>query len=337
MTPELRRRLTHLHLRRIAHGTRPILLGPWRSELGFEGLYWLPFLRWFVKTYAVDPKRFVAVTRGGASVLYGTTAIDLYRVRSVEAVRLENQYDWQGSKLQKQTQMTAWDRDVLKEAAAQVLGRGERYAVLHPSWMYWALAPFWDEQRGMSYLASMTDYAPITKPKRLDQDLPAKYVAMKWYDRATFPLHDTQVQALVRDMTSTIAAQAPVVLLTGTPDSDDHRDPEIRHPNVTVVPAARPDDNLAQQIRILAHAEAFVGTYGGMAQLALRVGVPSVSVYKQWGGTAHAHLSLSSLLSKRTNVPFLVGSCDDVQAWKKVVSVPMLAQPQPQPLEAMAQ
>ena len=26
--------------------TRPILLGPWRSELGFEVLYWIPFLAW---------------------------------------------------------------------------------------------------------------------------------------------------------------------------------------------------------------------------------------------------------------------------------------------------
>lgn len=327
MRAELRRLAVRAYLRRLSLSNAPILLGPWRSEVGFEGLYWLPFLRWAIKTYGIAPARLVHVTRGGAGVLYGTEGIDLYQLRSVDTVRLENQYDWQRTKLQKQTVMTTWDRHVLKEAAAQVLGRGERYHVLHPSWMYWALAPFWDEQRGMDYLQSMTDYQPIPKVKRLDVELPAKYVAMKWYDRATFPAQEPAVQDWIGQVVTVIGAQTPIVLLTGHPATDDHADVRIEHPSVHVIPAASAETNLAQQIRILSHADAFIGTYGGMAQLALRLGVPSCSFYRQWGGTSHAHLSLSSWLSKRSGVPFLCGSVDDGQAWRRIVSLPtMVAQ-----------
>ncbi len=30
----------------IAAGTRPIAVGPWLGEVGFELLYWVPFVRW---------------------------------------------------------------------------------------------------------------------------------------------------------------------------------------------------------------------------------------------------------------------------------------------------
>lgn len=335
MSPSLRRLAVRAFGRRLALSSKPILVGPWRSELGFEGLYWIPFLRWFIRTHGIDPNRLVTLTRGGAAILYGTASIDLYRLRSVDAVRIENQYDWQRTQLQKQVACTAWDRDVLKEAAAQVLGRGESYHVLHPSWMYWALAPFWDEDMGPKYLSLMTDYTPIAKPQRLQTILPAHYVAMKWYERTTFPLQDPEVQRFIRETVSILGAQAKIVVLSGHPATDEHRDPVINHPNILTLPPTAPEDNLAQQIQVLAHADAFVGTYGGVSQLALRLGVPSISVYRQFGGTALAHLHLSDLLSKKTNVPFLCGSLDDAAAWRKALSVPVLKAPEPVMTEAV--
>lgn len=323
MSPEHRRTLTRLYLKRLARSKKPIVLGPWRSEVGFESLYWLPFLRWAAQYAGLSPKRFLAVTRGGAGLLYGCAEHDLFQLRSVEEVRLENQYDWQHAQLQKQMRCTDWDRDVLKSAAAKVLGRGEQYHILHPSWMYWALEPFWNEQRGMGYLASMTDYAPITKMPYPTIELPPKYVAMKWYARATFPAHHPPVRDAVAQITGMVAAQTPVVLLSGHPDVDDHADIDVQHPNVIRLPRVSAEQNLGQQIQVLAHATAFVGTYGGMAQLALRLGVPSVSLYHEFGGTAHAHLALSSAISKKTKVPFLTGSIEDAALWRQVLSVPV--------------
>ena len=49
---------------------RPIIVGPWLSETGFELLYWIPFLAW-AKTYGnFDPEQLVVVSRGGAAPWY---------------------------------------------------------------------------------------------------------------------------------------------------------------------------------------------------------------------------------------------------------------------------
>jgi hypothetical protein len=327
LSPEARRTITRLFLRRLRASNKPIMLGVWRSEVGFEALYWLPFLRWASAYAEIDPKRFVSVTRGGANLLYGTSGVDLFTLRSVEEVRHENQYDWQRTKLQKQVACTAWDRDVLKSAATKVLGRGESYHILHPSWMYWALEPFWSEARGLTYLQSMTDYTPIGKVPPVSLTLPTKYVAMKWYARATFDPRVPAVRDAIAQITGIVGAQTPIVLLTGSPDVDDHSDCDVQHPAVIRLPAVAPEHNLAQQISVLAKATAYVGPYGGMAQLALRLGVPSVSLYHEFGGTAHAHLALSSAISKKTKVPFLAGSIDDATMWRQVLSIP--AQPKP--------
>jgi hypothetical protein len=321
VSPRLRRLAVLAYFRRLALDSKPILVGPWRSELGFESMYFLPFLRWAIKAAGIQPERLLVVTRGGAGVLYGLPSVDLYRLRSVDYVRQENGYDSARTGLQKQVLRTAWDNDVLKEAAALTFGRGQKFHVLHPSWMYWALSPFWEQQRGTNYLASMTDYELLPKPAK-PAELPESYVAMKWYARHTFPYPHPETQDLVAKVAGAIAARTPVVLLTSGIKADDHTDIVVKGPNITLLPEVSPDQNLALQLSVMAHATACVGVYGGMMQTALRMGVPSVSFYQHFGGTAHAHLSLSSYLSQRSGVPFVVGSLADAHLWKQVLMKP---------------
>src|SRR5215468_11398604 len=57
-------------LRTAVNGTAPIIVGPWLSEVGYEVLYWVPFLRWFSDRYHVDPSRLTVVSRGGVAGWY---------------------------------------------------------------------------------------------------------------------------------------------------------------------------------------------------------------------------------------------------------------------------
>ena len=54
----------------IASAGRTILAGPWLSEVGFETLYWVPFLRWVKAAFRLDASRVVAVSRGGVASWY---------------------------------------------------------------------------------------------------------------------------------------------------------------------------------------------------------------------------------------------------------------------------
>jgi hypothetical protein len=329
----LRRLAVKAYLQRLALDDKPILVGPWRSEVGFEALYWIPFLKWCAKH--VDWRRFVPVTRGGAHVLWDgkfDEAVDLYSLRTVTEVRRENLWDWSRTKLQKQMRVTEWDKQVLWEAADRACGRGAKYHILHPSWMYWALGPFWDEDRGLKYLLSMTDYTPLPRPllpkePGLDQPmlgwLPDRFVAMKFYGRATFPWPHPDTHAFVSQISGAIASQVPIVLLNSGHAGDEHGDIHVSGPNIHKLPSVPPEQNLALQAAVLGKAIAFVGTYGGVAQLALRMGIPSCSFWSEFGGTAEAHLTLSHLLSHRLKVPFLTGSIADVQMWRQIVSLPV--------------
>src|SRR5215510_1225626 len=49
---------------------RLLVAGPWLSEVGFETLYWVPFLHWLKMAFKVDPARVIAVSRGGVGSWY---------------------------------------------------------------------------------------------------------------------------------------------------------------------------------------------------------------------------------------------------------------------------
>lgn len=305
----------------------PILVGPWRSEVGFESLYWTPFLRFIAGKVKGFTGRASVVTRGGLAPLYRDVAasgFDLYALRDLKDVRRENLYDAQvrqKGKTIKQLEITDWDTAVLEDAA-HALGIAGLYHTVHPAWMYWALSPFWDEQRGLNYVGAMTDYAPLPKLKVTADNLPPKYVAVKFYGRATFPYPHPSVAEYVQRTVAALAARIPVVTLGVGGVHDDHVDVPISGPNIYSLPQDIPaEKNLEVQAAVISHASAFVGTYGGVAQLALRLGVPSYSVYAEWKGTAHAHLSLSSWLSKVTKVPFVVQSMHESSFTEQVLGV----------------
>ena len=135
----LRRRLLEaqwaLYAKRLQRSSRPIVLGPWRSELGFELLYWIPFLHAFVKRYRIDPNRLITLGRAGSASWYGTAGTgDLYEHMPLEAVRALTVQASQQTGSIKQQDDPAWERAVC-ELATTTIGL-KQYHRLSPSWMY---------------------------------------------------------------------------------------------------------------------------------------------------------------------------------------------------------
>ena len=48
------------------NGTGDVIVGPWTGEVGFELLYWIPFLNWLCEQ-GLDSRRFIVVSRGGTA------------------------------------------------------------------------------------------------------------------------------------------------------------------------------------------------------------------------------------------------------------------------------
>lgn len=315
-----------LFARHLAASQRPILCGPFRSEVGFEITYWIPFLHNFRERYGISRDRLVAVGRGGSAAWYDMAgSADLYERMSVEEARTLSVQASQTTGSMKQNQTPAWERQVCA-LTANGLGITD-YHVLSPSWMYGLVAPFWEGRQSLNWLDSyllqaVKMHAPALDPE-LAAKLPPKYVAMRWYARPTWPLRE-DLRLWTRRCVEAIAKQTPVVLVDAGFHTDDHADIALGNiPNVlklSDLTTMTSLNNLAIQSSVIAKASAYVGTYGGMAQGAMRWGVPTVAFYDQFGQTAPAHLHLTQSLSLRTGVPFIAGRPGDLDQVLALVS-----------------
>lgn len=331
MTPRAQSLAVRAYLRYLKTTKGPIILGPFRSELGFEVLYWTPFLNWALKYAGIQKERCIALSRGGMGHLYPAAhQVDLYALRGVDAVRLENQVDIQTRKILKQTTITAWDKSVAREAVERVHKAGTRFHWIHPSWMYWLFDGFWNEQVTYPHIAKHTRFDPLPMPSLPNgMTLPEKFVAVRFYERATLPLQP-DIKVVLKEMVQRIAQHRPVVVLSQPHFVDDHVDLPLKGDNIFLLPTVAPEENLLLQAAVLARSEAFVGTYGGVAQWALRYKKPSLSVYAHFGGTAMAHRMLSHLLSAQMKVPFEVMELSALKLWQAALGPLVEQKPQTQ-------
>lgn len=286
-------------LERMAASGRPILVGPWTGEVGFELLYWVPFVRWFVEHFGVDPSRLVVVSRGGPVSWYGDLGsryIDVLEFLNAEHLA-------EPMKTRKQRRVGERDRRVLQSARARV---GGAVSILHPMYVYEMARGYFDGFMGVRSVLDFLRHSRITPPPRtLVPGLPDQYVAAKFYFSAAFP--DTPANRLFVDtLLAQIASRWPVVLLDHGIEVDDHsgygrgRYPDLASLGADITPA----NNLQVQTAVVGHARAFVGTYGGFSYLAPLCGVSTVAFHSEEEFYLH-HRHLADAVFSRLHVPAL--------------------------------
>jgi hypothetical protein len=275
-------RQVEARVRRTAGSGRPLILGPWFSEVGFEVLYWVPFLRWLKAEHNWDPARVVAISRGGVRSWYGDLAgsyveiFDCMDPGSFARRNLARREMADGS--HKQLEMSALDRDILDEAKRRTGIRDA--AVVHPSDMYLLLRNYWLGHRPISYVEERTRHAVRNVPDTFDlSSLPREYVAVKAYTAQSLP--DTpRNRDVLRALIGHLASFTNVVTLDTGLQLDDHDDYRLdQHPRVFNLSALMtPGNNLELQTQVIARARAFVGTCGSLTWLAPLLGVPTVAL-----------------------------------------------------------
>jgi hypothetical protein len=294
---------------RLQRSKRPVLVGPWRGEVGFEALYWIPFLR----KLGIGPERLIPITRGGAHVWYPAQRhVELFSLRTPKDIRVENTLQVMRTGMLKPYAWTDFDRAVVREAAAS-LGLTD-YHVLHPSWLYALLDDYWEQRRGLTWLGRHVDITTFPNLTIDGLTLPDSFVAVRFYARATYPMLDVGM-TVAKETVKQIAKQHHVVLLNPGIHADDHLDFELAGPNVSRLSdlaTVTPENNLAVQSAVLSKALGFVGTYGGLAQLALLYKKPTVSFYTDWHGTAIAHKHYADAIATQLGVSCQVLRVTDV-------------------------
>ncbi len=270
----------------VAAGSAPIVAGPWLAEVGYEVLYWVPFLRWFADAYRVPPERLIVISRGGVADWYAPFAgryLDLLDLMTPEELAAGNAARQAGEERggQKQSAAGAFDRRILDAAGIRLGLRSSQ--VCHPSLLFRLFRHVWYGNLPLDFFWTRTRYVrqvPTWDTSGLPPGLPDDFIAVKFYSGTALPQTPSN-EALVRAIVSRVATVAPVITLDADFGLDEHRDFDVRGlPNVI---SARewmaPGSNLGVQSRLIARSRLFVGTCGGLAWLAPFLGVPTTAVY----------------------------------------------------------
>jgi hypothetical protein len=281
---------------RLHHSGKPIIIGPWLSEVGFEILYWIPFLHW-VKSYRhFDPERLVVVSRGGVEPWYreiGGRYVDLFDLYSPEEYREKNELRMAETK-QKQHVMSAFDEEIIRHVKISADVRDAE--VLHPMYMYRLFYPYWKSQASMNLIDAFTGYRRLQplEPTDLERRLPREYFAMRFYFNDAFP-ETEENRAFVAKLISRLTETSDVVLLNPGLHLDDHWDlePEAVARLHRFDELVTPRTNLEMQTRVIAGARAFIGNYGGLSYVAPFYGVDSLAFYSNPDGFLVQHLELA--------------------------------------------
>ena len=282
-------------LERISQSDKPILVGPWLSEIGFEVLYWIPFLNWFVKTYKINKDRITIVSRGGVHLWYRSISknyIDIFDYYTAQEFKENNARRIEVNS-QKHIAISDFDEEIFNKVRNSVFK--EKFDVLHPSRMYNLFKLAWKDHYPLKLIDNFTEYTRYKDmPFSLDIDLPEKYVAVKFYFSECFPATEEN-KAFIRSMLSNLSQQIDVVLLSTGLDIDDHKDFDfssadrihVLNDHITLA------NNLEFQTNIIRNSVGFIGTYGGFSYIPPFYGVPSVALYSRGDKFLPVHLDVA--------------------------------------------
>ena len=282
----------------IGRSGRPILIGPWLSEAGFELLYWIPFLAW-AKAYGnLDASQLVVVSRGGASSWYRditTNYEDVLSFYTPDEFRTRNEgriLEQRGR--MKHVEISTFDREIIAKVSEKRGLSGVR--LLHPSTMYRLFDHFWFQRVPVTLVEAFSSFAPLPPVELGDLrgQLPERYVVAKFYGNTALP--DTpDNQAFVSSYLEALSRHIDVVLLTTGHRFDDHEDMgRLERSRIhTVEHLMTPATNLDVQTRIISGAEGYVGTYGGFSYVAPLVGTDALTLYSHITGFRFDHLEVA--------------------------------------------
>ena len=306
-------------LARLTADRRPIVIGPWHSEVGFEILYWIPFLRRIQEAKAIGRERLHVMSRGGVASWYANLSdsyADTFDYWTPEEFRERNAARKARTGREKQDDVSHHEQGLVAHLR---LGHAH---LLHPMFMYQVLAPFWTGQASYTLADRYLRFDRIAPPQLPDGiRLPKDFIAVKFYFNPSFP--DTPAnRRFAADVIARLARQRPVVLLTTGFRVDEH--PEISDVSVSVTSIGDhlfPRNNLEVQTAVVARARAFVGTYGGFSYVPTFVGVPSYSFYSDPSKFNPRHLDVMKAASIELAVPYNAGPLEEFQRLAAAIPV----------------
>ena len=271
-----------------AEDQRPVIVGPWLMEIGFELLYWIPYLRAELARLGIAKERVIAISRGGVDGWYGDIAgryLDILDVMTPEEFHAWTSGQGGGESEEillgnrKPFRAETFETTLLDRALKQA-GIGD-HQVIMPSAMYGLMRNVWKARFGSHVLEAKLDHALLRRPQPIELPFEGPYVAVKFYHSRTFPM-GAALDAFAQGVVRHLARRSNVVILSNAAQLDDHDTLKLGVSGgaFQIFDASglyTPRNNLEVQTALVAHAAELHGTYGGFSYLGPLLGVDTVA------------------------------------------------------------
>jgi hypothetical protein len=282
----------------LGRNRRPIIVGPWLTETGFELLYWIPFVAWAKAYGGLRDDQLYVVSRGGCAPWYRHITpnyIDVLSFYSPDEFRTLNEERALKHRGRfKHMDVSTFDQAIIERVTAK-LGL-DKPNLLHPSLMYNLFNVYWRQMAPVTLVEAFTVFKqlPPAGIHDLAAHLPERYVAVKFYSNMALPdspENRKMISEILRELTRT----TDVVLLNTGTRFDDHTDYpiEVRGRLHRIDHLMTPENNLHIQTKVISGATAFVGTYGGFSYLAPLLGTDTLAFFSHPTGFRWDHLELA--------------------------------------------
>tara|TARA_B100001123_G_scaffold116805_1_gene136003 strand:- start:1145 stop:2977 length:1833 start_codon:yes stop_codon:yes gene_type:complete len=280
--------------------TRPIVVGPYLSDVGFELLYWRPFVAWMSQRFGKRTAPVIAVSRGRVGDWYAGIAthyVDVCDLVDFDSFLTRNRQRVRATGSWKQKVVADFDRELLDLVSARF--GGTESEVLHPSLIFRVCNRIWNATMPHGWLEEHGAYERFEPAPPPDgAGLPeGPYIAASFWFSSCFG--DTRPHRhLINLALSELSQRLPVVVVDtggfpGVPESLEATG------NIRVLPGPeQSEDQLGLHSRVIARARAYVGTFGNISQLAPFYRVPSLLLFDEDGGLSAHHRRTSQSIAE---------------------------------------
>ena len=164
-------------------------------EIGYELLYWIPYISKRLSSTIKGHKRIIVVSRGGVECWYNwIEGVEYYNIEDVEPDLLKAIFkERKDGKFQKQMEFGKYERKIINSICKKISLDKNNCDIIDPSFMYLSVWSFLSEERGVKSLKGILqkDFKFNKKSSnKIEFDNLEPYIAIKIYSNSCFQIRD---------------------------------------------------------------------------------------------------------------------------------------------------
>jgi hypothetical protein len=292
-----RRKIRNNFMERASH--EDLILAPWLGEIGYEILYWIPFLHRMVESGAIHKSQLTVVSRGGVSEWYkgiSENYVEIYDYFTPEELNNLKSERYEKAGTQK---LIGQDNSVEDKILARITRQSSLSKnIYYPSEFFNAMHPLFSRLGKAAPFRMASDMLVHKQIGSSESNLKplvpsGKYICVNLYLRPSFSPSPAEYAILLASI-DTLARKlgATVIEL----NSGDGLDPEhgnfsrnTNWVNSQTIYKSNPSNNLEWQSALISGSMLYIGTYGGPSYISLMYNVPTIALYSSREGLNPVH------------------------------------------------